>query len=820
MAIASLGMFLFLRTFKLPKPLCLIGSMLVFLNGYVTYIPAISHHNVDILLPWIGFLINKSFETRQVKYFVTLGMVTAFSHLGGMPESSVFVALFFGLYVFFLSFFVGEKHKIKIFLWFIGSFVFSLALSAILIIPGAEYIGQSLSIHHPGIPQLMSVPYKNIFYLAFPKLLGSLWGSMDYQPYLKFSFFNWNYIGTFAALFLLTSPFLVLFHFRKLKTEPYFKYFVFFLIFLFFLLAQYYGLFQNPIFTKLPGFSQTNFPKYNSSLINLLTGTIVVFTIYLLIKYKCKLCLIPPILALVLFETVLFLKLRPIALSLETIKYEALILQLGFSAFIIATATILIWHGKFFGKKINLLYLLLLLLIGIELFMYLPHRGDMKRRDSLRKPPFIDLIKSLDSSKFRTFSPDYILYPDLSAVFDINDIRNLDALWQKNYYNYLKEFVVPDLDKGGMRFTGLREQGYPPTAKYPEFNNNVFFDLLSVKYVLAYGDVNNYTDYPRLQNYIVQLTQTPILKLDLFNINGVSRPVLFEHSPQKITIKATKPTGATYFYLYPALSEKVFQEKNKGNGVKFIAEAVSNGYVISRKEITANPQNNLGDRKWFEIALGPFPNDIKDFSLILETDQRENNAWDWAGWAGFEWNTEKTQAKQLQFKKIYDSEIKIYENSAFVPRLHPIKETVCAVDENDVLKKMHSLRDQIRDEGVVLDDNCKNQKYEPGKVVLENEKFDDQKVSFTYISPNESYVVLSNDFYPGWKLKINGKETPIEQVNYTFQGLRLPKSAGSKVEIIYEPDSFKYGLIISLSSLIISIIVLLKFGNRKIENQK
>jgi hypothetical protein len=814
MAIASLGMYLFLRTFKLPKTLCLIGSMIIFLNGYVTHIPTISHHNVDILLPWIGFLINKSIETKNIKYFVFLGAATALSHLGGMPESSVFVALFFVTYSFFISFFIEEKKKILLFLWFMGSFLLSFLLSAILILPGAEYLRNALTPHLLGMPQPFYTSFKNVLFWPLPRLLGSTLGSAAYQAKLNFGIFNLNYIGTFSSLFLSASPFLILFRLKHLKSERYFKYYIFFIVFLLVLLSQYFGLVQNPLFTKLPGFSQTNFPKYSLTLINLLISAVVVFTIYFLIKYSCRLCLIPPILTLGLFEAVLFLKLRPIALSLGITKYEVLVLQLGFSAFIVAITTILIWHEKFFRNRLTILYLLLLLIAAIELFLYLPHVGDMRRRDSLRKPPFIDYLKARDYKEARTFSPDYILYPNLSAVFDINDVRNLEPVWPKNYFNYLNEFVVTDLNKSkGWRFTGIREQGATTDAK---FTQNVFFDLLSVKYILSYNDVNAYEDMQGLSPYLKQISETPSLKSDVFNIQGISRPVLFEQTPGSVKLNVSKPEGAEYLYLYPALSEKVFNDPAKGDGVKFIARATNGAQVLFEQEMTINPKVNKNDQKWFEMKLGPFSNDIKQFSLTLETNPLETSLYDWAGWGGLEWDTQKNIPKVYQYKKIYDNEIKIYENTKFIPRLHPISETVCAKDENDVLKKMHSLGDQIRGEGVVLEDNCKNQKYEPGKVVLENEKFDDQKVSFTYTSTNESYVILSNDFYPGWKAKVNGKQIPIEEVNYAFQGLKLPKAKNAKVEVYYDPDSFKLGLSFTILSLIGSIFLLWKYGNRKV----
>ena len=805
MSIASLGMYLFLRSFKIPQLACLIGSFIVFLNGYVTYIPTISHLNVDILLPWIALLINKSFFTKKIKYFVLLSLITALSHLGGMPESSIFIALFFGVYVTYLSLIVAKRpERFKFITYFYLSLIFSLLIASILIIPGYEYIVNGSSYHHPGMPQAMYVDYRNLVFWSFPRLFGMLWESFSkFQSLLKFGISNIEYIGAVTFYFLLSSFLIIIIKWKKLKNFYLNKYYLFFIFFLLVLLLQYFGIFQNPIFTKLPGFNQTNFPKYSLTLINFLIATSVVFGIYYLIEKKNK--IIPLLSASIMF---IFAALTYSYFKNEAIDagmYIHFVKQLIFSiSLVLFLSFFLVFKDKLKIKKF-IVYFLIFLLTMLEFYIYVPTRGDLKRRDSFRKPPAIDFLKSNDYKFSRIFSPDYFIYPNLSAIFDINDARNLDAIWPKYYYNYIKYFVVPEMDKGGMRFTGLIENGTTIDAKYVD---NIYFDLLSVKYILSNQDINAYEDSRKIKFFDDQIEKSPSLRNDIFEINGISKPVLFEHPPAKILLKIRKPLDAKYLYLYPGLSSQVFDDTD---GVGFKATIVNNSIELFKKSVEIKPKNNLNDQKWFEMKLGPFREGIISFDLILETDPLITSASDWAGWGGFEWDTEKYLPKQYQFTKIYDNEMKIYENKNFIPRLHPIKTVLCAENEDSAIKKMQELIDIMKDIGIVLSRDCIPKNFSTDNISITNQSFEDQKVSFTYSSLHDSYVVLSNLYYPGWKLKINGETKTIDRVNYTFQGLRLPKDENAKVEVVYDPLSFKLGLsITSISTLICFFILFLK----------
>jgi hypothetical protein len=56
----------------------------------------------------------------------------------------------------------------------------------------------------------------------------------------------------------------------------------------------------------------------------------------------------------------------------------------------------------------------------------------------------------------------------------------------------------------------------------------------------------------------------------------------------------------------------------------------------------------------------------------------------------------------------------------------------------------------------------------------------------------DSLLVLSDTYYPGWKAFVDGKETKIYRADYTFRA--IPLNAGThRVEFVYDPMSFKLG---------------------------
>ena len=66
---------------------------------------------------------------------------------------------------------------------------------------------------------------------------------------------------------------------------------------------------------------------------------------------------------------------------------------------------------------------------------------------------------------------------------------------------------------------------------------------------------------------------------------------------------------------------------------------------------------------------------------------------------------------------------------------------------------------------------------------------------------NPGFLILTDTYYPGWKVYVDGVEKEILIADYLFRSVFLEKGS-HKVEFIYDPLSFKIGLWITCITLI------------------
>jgi hypothetical protein len=75
-----------------------------------------------------------------------------------------------------------------------------------------------------------------------------------------------------------------------------------------------------------------------------------------------------------------------------------------------------------------------------------------------------------------------------------------------------------------------------------------------------------------------------------------------------------------------------------------------------------------------------------------------------------------------------------------------------------------------------------------------------QDFELNVTATGNNLLFLSEVYYPhGWKAFIDGQETPIYRLNYLFRGLVVPPGT-HKVEMKFNPESFRLGRIISFAS--------------------
>jgi hypothetical protein len=77
-------------------------------------------------------------------------------------------------------------------------------------------------------------------------------------------------------------------------------------------------------------------------------------------------------------------------------------------------------------------------------------------------------------------------------------------------------------------------------------------------------------------------------------------------------------------------------------------------------------------------------------------------------------------------------------------------------------------------------------------------------------------LVLTDSYYPGWKVFVDGTEGKILQANHFFRGVEL--TAGNhRVEFVYDPVSFKFGFVISsLTAVLLFAVPLVAWILRRV----
>jgi hypothetical protein len=90
------------------------------------------------------------------------------------------------------------------------------------------------------------------------------------------------------------------------------------------------------------------------------------------------------------------------------------------------------------------------------------------------------------------------------------------------------------------------------------------------------------------------------------------------------------------------------------------------------------------------------------------------------------------------------------------------------------------------------------------------------KLSLRVEAETESVLVLSDTYYPGWKVFVNGKEEKILRANYNFRAVPLSKGV-HQVEFRYDPVSFKLGTGLTIVGTISCILI--GWSSRRRKNQ-
>jgi Bacterial membrane protein YfhO len=162
-----------------------------------------------------------------------------------------------------------------------------------------------------------------------------------------------------------------------------------------------------------------------------------------------------------------------------------------------------------------------------------------------------------------------------------------------------------------------------------------------------------------------------------------------------------------------------------------------------------------------------------------------------------------------RFRLVHSGDVKIYENLDVLPRALVVPTARAFADDATALAAM---KDATFDPAKIVvmngtpDPTKQNDasgalgeasimQYEPERVIVETN------------SPGQAWLVLADAWYPGWRAQVDGRPADLMRADMLFRAVPVP--AGRHwVEIIYDPASFRTGVVISMAAMIGCIAIL------------
>lgn len=804
--IAGFFTYCFMREIKVNKYGSFTSAIAFMFSGYFIFYINMTHLNVEILIPVLLFAFEKLIKMQNIKYCFFSAIVIAIAVFGGMPESTLFAFFLVSLYYFYRVFYESKKErnlaKVKEHtFWFLSAFVLGILLSAALTLPFIEYLGQSCHVH-PQSTGLRSCTFSfDTISILVPYFFGwihNTWSGLSQHAILPG-------IGILTFFFALCA-------FSKKNKKNQIS--LFFAGFAIFYLLKTYGIPVINWIGYLPLFNVSIFPKYCFPEFAFCMAVLAGIGIANISKLSFKRLLSQSLLIILII--VIFLignvdKILHNTWNFLDFGVELWILMnVGFALLILSVLiSVLYIASKGIVNQRRMTYILILLLI-VELFVFIPHFRP-QRCDPFEPAPYIQFLKN-DSEVFRVVGMNSLLYPNTAGAHEIFDIRQLMPMAVDRYSTFFRRTIDSTVTN---RFTGKNLDIDNKTVR--------FLNLLNVRYILTTSRL----DCPLLAEY--SLIDDILDKGEIISVkkNFVSKTqfdgktVLFEHPPSRVNYQLIVPNGSVFLNFSIGLHSATWSP-DKGDGVLFeifIVEPKNEQKLFSKY---IDPKNKPQDRKWHnvEIDLSNYTGERINLSLVTLPGPKNSTAYDWAGWGELYLKTPESEKRLKEFNKkfelVYDEEIKIYKNNHAFPRSFIVHQVVVLKSKDDIFDKLKNEQFDLRNNIIIEKEPPEMgnlNRYAHRSPFVDNssseiKEYQYNKVMIDVNMENPGFLVLTDTYYPGWKVYVDGEEKKILVADYLFRAVFLEEGLHS-VEFIYDPFSFKIGFWISCFALFSILIICL-----------
>lgn len=152
------------------------------------------------------------------------------------------------------------------------------------------------------------------------------------------------------------------------------------------------------------------------------------------------------------------------------------------------------------------------------------------------------------------------------------------------------------------------------------------------------------------------------------------------------------------------------------------------------------------------------------------------------------------------FEKVYDDgKISAFKNFQAFPRANVVSVAIKETDKEKILEGMFGsnlLKTAFVEKDVALAPSASG--------TAEIVSYTPNRITINALTNGATLLVLSDNFYPGWKASVNGKDAEILRTNYTFRGVVIPEGKSS-IEFNYLPQSLIIGTYLALIGLFLMV---------------
>jgi hypothetical protein len=832
--VAGIASYFYLRLFVSFWP-AITGGITSMLAGYYVLLLTIPHLSVEVLLPASLLAAEYLLRKRNYASLVAFAIVLLLVFLGGMPESALLLFALLYCYIFFriLSDPGIRSHWLRAVARLTAATCAGLALAAFFLLPFWELMHRSFDLHQPhnvggAVRGLSSdAPGQWMFTYLFPLLHG--------PPGTEISGLR-NYVGL-IGFFLAALAVVAVLGKQRANDRTLRAITWFFLCFTVLLELKRYGFPPVNAIGGLPFFQMVDFPKYGEALVSICVSILGAIGVERLLRREVSI----RAQTITVVATALLIPLA-IFVSRHSLRHEFLDMHLrhrfpnmalGIPAILIVGVGVLLAFSRRsravagvdarVGIGIAALVTVEMCLNFIAPMHFWPNKLALMAHNAFAGAPYIDALKKV-AGNYRVFARDGILFPNWAAAFQLYDIRNLDAMYDKKYLPFVQDFFSDQKNVSFQYDLGDRFNGIGPYSLTTPLAERLL-QLSSVKYIATlrpFTIPNPMIDEMMEQNrrHLIPGKEAAIAPKP-FILSGEARDALGEHPPYermpyRIHVENDPKEILDFSY---ALDPAVF-DKTSSDGVEFIVELKdASGRIAKRFSRYIDPKHNLRERRWMDgqIDLSAYRNQTIELLFTTTPGPKGDTAYDWAAWSNLHFEGRVPHYPALPFHLIYNAEATIYRYDDVLPRAAIYHHSELVPNEKEALRKLADPSLNVF-QNVVLSESelspeqraqtAEMNRGEPVQVQAASIKsYKSQDVQIEASLDRSGILVLNDTAYPGWTASVDGRPAAWVEANYMFRGVFLSPGKHA-VRFRYEPKSFRLGTVISA----LTMAGLLAFG--------